>query len=90
MLFVALERNRVGHFVGRGVDLHRQVQFAQDRHRLFVKLRHALRLELEVSDRAVAFQDAQFVIDEIETDLERVERHAEWAKSSDRARSNKA
>src|SRR5215470_13605082 len=68
--FIALERNRVLSFVWCRVDSHRQIQFSQRLHDLLVKFSYGLRTQLQGAHRAVAFYDAQFMINEIETNLE--------------------
>src|SRR5581483_7883811 len=72
MLVVLIEWNGIGNFVWAQVDLHRQFKLGECLHRRVVKIRNAARLELDSLDRAVAFQDEQIVIDEIEIDFKRV------------------
>ena len=73
MGFVAIEWDRVRDLIRREVDLHRQLQLAQRCHHRLIKSCDRLRPERENPERAVTLQNAQFMTDEIEPDLESVE-----------------
>ena len=70
MLFVSVERHRIGDFVRHDVDRHRQFQFIQRSHDRFVKIGNAARFEFNRALGAVALQNAQLMIDKIKTNLE--------------------
>src|SRR5438477_3244653 len=72
MLLVAIEWNLIWDFVWQDVDLHRQFQLVQCAHDRFVEIRDAARLEFDRALSAVAFQNPQLMIDEIETNFESV------------------
>src|SRR5262249_10350647 len=65
-------------FVWHEVDLHRQLQVIECGHHRFVKIGDSPWLECDRFLRAIAFQDAQSVIDKIKTYLERVRAMRNW------------
>src|SRR6478736_9349189 len=70
MLVVLIEWNRGFNLVGRRVNRRVDLKLAEGGHDLAIKCRNRSRAQLNNLHRSVAFQDAQFVIDEIETNFE--------------------
>src|SRR5437588_11536084 len=66
MGLVLVKRNRVRQLVRQAVDRDAESQLCERIHGFMVKGGNGLRPQLQNPDGAVALQDAQFVIDEIE------------------------
>src|ERR1700752_4290581 len=69
VLFILLERDRVLDLVRHRVDGDGQLEISQCLHHCLVKFRDGLWFQLDRSPSAIAFKDAQLVIDEIKSYL---------------------
>ena len=72
MFLVFVELNRIRDFVWQQVDLDRETELVERVHDFAVKFRDGLGLQFQNARRAVAFQNAQLMIDKIKTNLESV------------------
>src|SRR5205823_986375 len=68
--FVLVERNGIGHLVWSLADVYPQIKRGHFLHQAAVEDRHRLRLKRQTGQPAIARQDNDPMIDEIEVDLE--------------------
>src|SRR6266446_3514804 len=78
MLLVLFERNRGLNFVRRRVDRSVDLELAQRVHHFAIKCRNRFWTQFDNLRSSVGFQDAQFVIDEIETNLKNSSVMRDW------------
>src|SRR5215469_3206622 len=72
MFLVTIERDRIRNFIRRDVDLDGDTDVAERTHHRSVKIGNTLRLEVNHALPAVAFQNEEIVLDEIEINLESI------------------